>query len=110
MRYRVVISLLFHCCTFNPLRACAARVTVVVRVCVSVKSYLTSGASVRPENSVTYSTGNEGKNICGDFSQTAPLQRYTASCFVEYCSDIPRTFSTAEPSTGPKLYLEYDSM
>ena len=79
------------------------RVTVVVLcVCLSVKSKLTSGASVRPETSVTYSTGNEGQNICGDFSETAPLQRYTASCVVGYCSDIPRTFSTAEPSKGSK--------
>ena len=50
----------------NPRRACAARVTVVgsvcvcVCVCVSVKSHLTYGASVRPENAVTYSAGNEG--------------------------------------------------
>ena len=42
----------------NPRRTCAVRVTVVVCVCVcacvcvcvSVKSHLTSGASVRPEN------------------------------------------------------------
>ena len=61
----------------NRRRACAARVTVVVRVCLSVKSNLTSGASVRPENSVTYSMGNEGQKICGDFSETTPLQRYT---------------------------------
>ena len=48
----------------NPRRACAARVAVVVSVsvcvcvcvcvCVSVKSHLTFGASVRPENAVTY--------------------------------------------------------
>ena len=38
----------------NPRRACAARVTVVGCVCVSVKSHLTYGASVRPENAVTY--------------------------------------------------------
>ena len=44
----------------NPRRACAARVTVVGSVCVSVKSHLTYGASVRPENAVTYSAGNEG--------------------------------------------------
>ena len=55
----------------NPRRACAARVTVVVCVCVclsvclSVKSKLTSGASVRPETSVTYSTGNKGQKIYG---------------------------------------------
>ena len=42
---------------------------------------------------------------CGDFSETAPLQRYTASCVVGYCSDIPRTFSTAEPSKGPNNRL-----
>ena len=34
-----------------------------------------SGASVRPENAVTYSAGNGGKTICGGFSETAPLQR-----------------------------------
>ena len=44
------------------------RVTVVGSVCVcvsvvSVKSNLTSGASVRAENSVTYSTDNEGQKI-----------------------------------------------
>ena len=76
-----------------------------VCVCVSVKSHLTSGASVRPENTVTYSAGNGGRKICGDFSETAPLQRYTASCVVGYCSDIPRTFSTAEPSKGPNNRL-----
>ena len=84
-------------------------------MCVSVKSHLTSGASVRPENPVTYSTGNGSRKICGDFSETAPLQRYTASCVVGYCSDIPCTFSMAEPSKGPKkannrLNSEYDSM
>ena len=56
------------------------RVTVVVlsvcvSVCLSVKSHLTSGASVRPENAVTYSQGNGGQKICGVFSETAPLQR-----------------------------------
>ena len=64
----------------NPRRACAARVTVVglcvcVCVCLSVKSHLTYGASVRPENAVTYSAGNEGQKICGVSSETAPLQR-----------------------------------
>ena len=34
-------------------------------VCVSVKSHLTSGASLRPENSVTYSAGNRGQKIVG---------------------------------------------
>ena len=44
-------------------------------VCLSVKSHLTYGASVRPENAVTYSTGNEGQKICGIFSENAPLLR-----------------------------------
>ena len=49
-------------CEFiNPQRACAVRVTVGVCVCVyvcvhvSVKSHLTSGVSVRPENTVHFS-------------------------------------------------------
>ena len=48
---------------------------VCVSVCLSVKSHLTSGASVRLENPVTYSAGNGGQKICGVFSETAPLQR-----------------------------------
>ena len=65
----------------NPQRACAARVTVLGHVCVcvfvclsvclSVKSHLTSGASVRPENTVMYSAGNGGQKICGVFFETA---------------------------------------
>ena len=42
-------------------------------VCLSVR-HLTSGASVRLETAVTYSTGGEGKKICGVFSENAPLQ------------------------------------
>ena len=34
---------------------------VCVSVCVSVKSHLTSGASVRRENAATHSAGNEGQ-------------------------------------------------
>ena len=64
----------------NSRRACAARVTVVVLcVCLSVKSHLTYGASVRPENAVTYSAGNEGKKICGVFSENASLLRSSGS-------------------------------
>ena len=68
----------------NPRRACAARVTVVgsvcVCVCVSVKSHLTPGASVHPENTVTYSAGKEGQKICGVFSETAPFKSYGVIC------------------------------
>ena len=67
---------------------------------MSVKSHLTSGASVCPENSVTYST--EGQKICRYFSETAPLQRYIAYYIVGYCSDFPCTFLTAEPSKDPQ--------
>ena len=51
-------------------------------MCVSVNRYLTCGVSVRLENDTTYSTGNEGQNICVDFSETARLKRYTAFCIV----------------------------
>ena len=54
-------------------------------VCVSVKSHLTYGASVRPENAVTYSAGNEGKKNCGVFSETAPLQRSSTPSVVRPC-------------------------
>ena len=40
-------------------------VCVCVSVCLSVKSHLTSGASVRPENTVTYPAGNGGPNLSG---------------------------------------------
>ena len=57
---------------------------VSVSVCLSVKSHLTSGASVRPENTVTYS-----KN-CGVFSETASLQRSsTASIERPYMYNRP---------------------
>ena len=54
-----------HTLLINPRRACAARVTVVGSVCVSVKSHLTSGASVRPEKAVTYSGQRRSKNLWG---------------------------------------------
>ena len=38
-------------------------------VCLSVKSHLTYGASVRPENAITYSAGNEGQKICGNLPE-----------------------------------------
>ena len=45
-------------------------------VCVCLKSNLTPGASVGPENTVMYSAGNGGQNICGVFSETAPFKSY----------------------------------
>ena len=47
-----------------------------VSVCLSVKSHLTSGASVHPENTVVYSAGNGGKKNCGVFFETAPFKSY----------------------------------
>ena len=51
-------------------------VCLSVCVCLSVKSYLISGASVRPENIVVYSAGNGGQKICGVFFETAPFKSY----------------------------------
>ena len=55
----------------NPWHACAWGLLQLgclsVCVCVSVSQHLPSGASVRLENAVTYSTCNEGQDICGDF-------------------------------------------
>ena len=48
---------------------------ICLSVCLSGKPHLTSEVSVCPEIDVMYSTGNEGKNICGIFSETASLQR-----------------------------------
>ena len=50
--------------------------------CLSVKSHLTSGAFIRPENAVMHSAGNEGVNICGVFSETASFKSYGTSCIV----------------------------
>ena len=49
---------------------------VCLCVCVCVKSNLTSGALVRPENTVMYSAGNGGQKICGVFFETAPFRSY----------------------------------
>ena len=52
--------------------------SVCVCVCLSVKSHLTYGASVRPENTVTHSAGNEGQKICGDLPETTAFKSYSA--------------------------------
>ena len=57
----------------HPQRACAARVTVVGFVCVSITKLLTY-QFIRPTNNMTYLTGNEGQKICVDFFENAPLQ------------------------------------
>ena len=74
-----IYALLFG--LINPLRMYRrVTVTVVGYVCMCVcVSLFTSGASVRPENTVTYSAGNRGQNICGVFSESGLLQRSSTS-------------------------------
>ena len=67
------------------LRSCR----VCLCVCLSVKSHLTSGAFVRPDNSATYSAANEGQKICGVFSETALFQSYGTSCIVRLPCSLP---------------------
>ena len=62
---------------------------VCLCVCLSVKSHLTYGASVRPENAVTYSAGNEGQKVCGVFSESAPLPRSSTPSVVWPCDSRP---------------------
>ena len=89
-RVHVVVVVVAVVVVINPRRACAARVTVVVvSVCLSVcvcvcllSHIITFGASVRPENAVTYSVGNKGQKICGVFSDTASFQSYGTCCIV----------------------------
>ena len=52
-----------------------------VCVCLSVKSHLTLEASLRSENAVKNSAGDEGRNICGVFSEIAPLPRSSMPSF-----------------------------
>ena len=52
--------------------------TRCVCLCVSVKSHLTSGASVRDETAAMYSAGNEGQKK----SETASFQSYGTSCII----------------------------
>ena len=70
-------------------------VCVCVSVCLSVKSHLTSGASVRPANTVTYSVGNGSKKICGVFSETTSFKSYGVICLpTASYSDITAVFYT----------------
>ena len=55
---------------------------VCMCVCLSVLSNLTYGASVCPENAVTYSTGHEIRKIYGVFSENAPLLRSSVVAIV----------------------------
>ena len=55
----------------NPRRACAARVTVVGFVILSVKRDLTSRMSNRAISERAYSVACERQKICGEFPETA---------------------------------------
>ena len=73
--------------------------SVCLCVCLSVKSHLTYGAFVRPENAVTYSAGNEGQKICGDLPKTIAFKNYVAkherkSQYANY-SDLPMSAFSA---------------
>ena len=58
----------------NPLRACAARVTVLgLCVCLFVKSQLTSRMSNRAKNDLV---AYERQNICVDFPETTASKSY----------------------------------
>ena len=65
-------------------RACAARVTVVGSFCVCVCLFNISPLErfFCPENHITYSTGNDFQIICGDFPESALLQRSSTSRIV----------------------------
>ena len=51
-----------------------------VCLCVCLLSHISP--SVRPENVITYSAGNEGKKICGVFSENSPLLRSSGAVVV----------------------------
>ena len=80
---------------------------VCASVCLSVKSHLTYGASVRPKNAVTYSAGKEGQNICGDLPETTAFKSYAAKHerirqYANY-SDLPAfSFLCLTPSKAPE--------
>ena len=78
-------------------------VCVCVCVCLSVKSHLTSGASVRCENAATYSVVNKGQKICGIFSKTAPLPRSSAPSL-----DQPYIRSAIFPADNMHAHCAYE--
>ena len=53
-------------------------------MCLFVKSHLTYGASIGPENAVMYSAGNEGQKICGVFSENSLLLRSSGIAVVSH--------------------------
>ena len=64
-----------------------------VSVCLSVKSHLTLGGYLRPENAATYSARDEGQKMCGVFSETVSFQSYGSSCIVRLPCSQPFSLS-----------------
>ena len=62
----------------NPRCACAARVTVVGFVILSVKRDLTSRMSNRAISERAYSVACERQKICGDLPETTAFKSYAA--------------------------------
>ena len=74
---------------------------------MSVKSHLTYGAFVRPENAVMHSAGKEGQTICGNLPETTAFKSYVAKHerkrqYANY-SDLPAfSFLCLTPSKAPE--------
>ena len=69
------------------------------------RSHLTYGASVRPENAVTYSTGNEGRKICGyltAFKSYAMKHERKSQC-ANYSDSFLRLTHSEEPEGTQRL-------
>ena len=64
-----------------------------VCVCVSVKSHLIYGTSVRPETSVTYLAGNGGQKICRVFSETTSFKVMVLFAYLRHPTAILQRYS-----------------
>ena len=73
---------------------------VCVSVCLSVKSHLASGGSVRAENAVKHSVCNVRRNVCGIFSETISFQSYRTSCIVQLPLNRPFSLLEYAPETA----------
>ena len=63
-------------------------------MCVSVKSHLTSGVSVRPETSVTYSAGNRGQKYVGFSLKQLHSQVMALFAYLQHPTAILQRYST----------------
>ena len=83
---------------------CPLCVCMCVCVCLSVKSHLTSGASVYHENATTYLVGTESQKGCGVFSEFTPLPRSSAPSF-----GWPFRWSAIFPADKTHAHCSYES-